>query len=281
MSAVHDPGEVDHGLTRDGVVQLRRHWRVSPQVEPLAAMLLLHGIGEHSGRYGTFARRLNAVGIDVVAIDHRGFGGSAGRRAYVRSFDEFVMDAADQLAQVSQLGLPTVLYGHSMGGLIALLVALQHRKPAPDLLVLSGPALEAGVPALLRRVTPIVSKVAPSVRVPAPIADDMLATDPEVAVAYRSDAANVHTVTPALGAELFRAIRWANEHLDDLDVPTLVVHGGDDRLVPTRSSEPLTRAACVERRVLDGLRHEVHNEPANAKWADELADWVRHALPAR
>ena len=278
MIPAHDPGDVDRGLTRDGVVQLRRHWRVPAHVEPCAAMLLLHGIGEHSGRYGTFARQLNAVGIDVVAIDHRGFGGSGGRRAYVRSFDEFVVDAADQLTQVRQLGLPTVLYGHSMGGLIALLVALQHREPAPDLLVLSGPALEAGVSPVLRRITPVVSRIAPVLRVPALIADDVLATDPEVAVAYRADTANVHTVTPALAAELFRSIRWANGHLDELEVPTLVVHGGDDRLVPTRSSEPLARLAGVERRVLEGLRHEVHNEPANAGWADEVGAWVRAGL---
>jgi acylglycerol lipase len=275
MIPTHDPGEVDCGLTRDGVVQLRRHWRVPPDVEPIAAMLLLHGIGEHSGRYGTFAHRLAEAGVEVVAIDHRGFGGSGGRRAYVRSFDLFVDDAADQLAQVRQLGLPTVLYGHSMGGLIALLVVLQKRDPSPDLLVLSGPALEAGVSSVLRGLTPLIARVAPTLRIPAPITDEMLATDPDVGVAYRADASNVQTVTPALAAELFRAIRWANGHLGDLRVPTLVVHGSDDRLVPTRSSEPLARLEGVERRVLDGLRHEVHNEPAYDAWAGDLATWIR------
>jgi acylglycerol lipase len=266
---------VDHGLTRAGVVQLRRYW---PADDARAALLLVHGIGEHSGRYGRVAEGFNAAGIDVVAIDLTGFGGSGGRRAYISDFDQFVDDVADQLAEVRALGLPTVLYGHSMGGLVALLTVLEHRAPRPDLLLLSGPALETGIPGLLRVATPLVARVAARLPVPSPIAGDVLATDPEVAVAYFADPANVTVTTPALGAALLGAIRWANAHLDELDVPTLVVHGGDDRLVPTRSSEALARLPGVERRVYDGLRHEVHNEPSGPALVSEIADWIHRSL---
>jgi len=274
-------GEVDYGLTRDGVVQLRRRWRATTgDGPPLAAMLLLHGISEHSGRYGPEASQLAAAGIEVVAIDHRGFGGSGGRRAYVRSFDEYVTDAVDQLAEVRRLGLPTVLFGHSMGGLIALLVVLQRREPRPDLLVLSAPALAAGVPRILRPVASLAAWLAPTVPVPVPIDPATLSHDPEVVAAFRRDAMVVRTVTPMLGRELFAAIDWANAHLDRLDVPTLVLHGDDDRLVPTVCTEPLGSVRCVERRLLGGLRHEPHHEPSYRTWAQDVAAWIRRSLAA-
>jgi alpha-beta hydrolase superfamily lysophospholipase len=262
---------VDHGLTRDGAVQLRRHCVAT---QPRAAMLLLHGIGEHSGRYEHVGQGFAAAGIEVIAIDHRGFGGSGGRRGHIRSFTNFVDDAADQLAEVRMLGLPTVLFGHSMGGLIALLTVLEHRRPGPDLLVLSAPALGAAIPAPLRAVTPLAARLVPGLPVPSPIGMHQLATDPEVGRAYLADRVNVRTASPTLGAELLRSMRWANAHLAELDVPTLVVHGGDDRLVPTASSAPLAALPGVERRVLPGLRHEVCNEPDNAALVAEIARWI-------
>jgi alpha-beta hydrolase superfamily lysophospholipase len=266
---------VDHGRTRAGVMQLRRHW---PVPDATVAMLLVHGIGEHSGRYARVAAGFNAAGIDVVAIDLVGFGGSGGRRGHVDSFDQHVEDVADQLAQVRTMGLPTVLFGHSMGGLIALLTVLQHREPRPDLLVLSGPALAAGIPALLRKVTPAVARVAPRLPVRSPVARGWLSTDPAVGAAYAADPANVHVTTPALGAALLQAIGWANAHIDQLDVPTLVVHGGDDRLVPTTSSAVLEQRPGVERRVYEGHRHEVHNEPDGDEIVAEVAAWIHARL---
>jgi alpha-beta hydrolase superfamily lysophospholipase len=242
-------------------------------------MLLVHGIGEHSGRYDHIGRRFAKAGIDVVAIDLPGFGGSGGRRAYIRAFDDYVDDVTDQLAEVRRLGLPTVLYGHSMGGLVSLLVVLQHRCPQPDLLVLSGPALRAGIPRVLELVTPIAARLAPILPVPSPIKGDVLATDPAVAEAYFADVANVFVTTPALGAELLRASRWARAHLSDLDVPTLVLHGGIDRLVPTACSEELGALPGVERRVLEGLCHEIHNEPGNEQLVDEIVTWIDAHLP--
>ena len=268
-------GIIDWGLTRSGTVQMRRHWAV-PGAR--AALLVVHGIGEHSGRYSAFAAAMNTAGIDVVAIDLPGFGGSGGRRAFVRSFDEFVDDVEDQLAEVRALGLPTVLFGHSMGGLIALLSVLQHRRPRPDLLVLSGPALAAGIPPLLRLITPLVARIAPALPVPSPIPVAQLATDPAVGAAFRADPANVRVTTPALGAAVLRAARWANAHLGVLDLPTLVVHGGDDRIVPTRSSEALGRLPGVERRVYPGLRHEPHNEPQGADVVAGIAGWIHAKL---
>ncbi len=264
----------DFGVTRDGVVQLRRRFSAT---EPWAAMLLLHGIAEHSGRYEHVGVQLAAHGIEVIAIDHRGYGLSGGRRAYVRSFAELCDDVEDQLAQVRTLGLPTVLCGHSMGGLIALGYVL-HGRPAPDALVLSGPALGANIPPPLRAITPWLARVAPRLRVPTPVDASQLATDPAVADAYFADPLVVTTTTPALAHAMLAEMQWVNHHLAELRVPTLVQHGGDDTLVPTASSQPLAAIRGVRRIVYPGLRHEIFNEPPHVAILDELIEWLRGVL---
>jgi alpha-beta hydrolase superfamily lysophospholipase len=243
-------------------------------------MLLLHGISEHSGRYEHVGRHLAAAGVEVIAIDHRGFGMSGGRRAYVASFDEFVDDVEDQLAEVRMLGLPTVLLGHSMGGLIALSYVLEGR-PAPDALALSGPALGANVPALLRVLVPVLNRLAPRLRVPTPIKGSQLATDPLVGQAYFADPLVVRTSTPALGHAMLARVTWANEHLARLDahaVPTLVQHGADDPLVPASSTVALGGLPGVHRIEYPGLRHEIFNEPAGPAVLDDLLAWLHRVL---
>jgi acylglycerol lipase len=267
----------DFGLTRDGLVQLRRRWRADA---PWAAMLLLHGISEHSGRYEHVGAHLAAAGIDVIAIDQRGFGLSGGRRSYVASFGEFLDDVEDQLAQVRTLGLPLVLLGHSMGGLIALGYVLEGRPP-PDALALSGPALGANVPAVLRAVAPVLARVAPRLRVPTPIDGAQLASDPRVGEAYFADSLVVRTSTPALGQAMFSQIDWTNEHLTDLGglaLPTLVQHGADDSLVPAASTVPLGAIPGVRRIEYAGLRHEIFNEPSGPAVLDDLVAWLHAVL---
>ena len=274
---MNDAGaRVDFGLTRDGHVQLRRHW---PAAQPRAVVLLIHGISEHSGRYEHVGQFLAERGFDVVAIDLRGFGQSGGRRAFVDTFDDYFDDVEDQLTEIGALGVPVVLLGHSMGGLIALSYALSAR-PGPDLLALSAPALGANIPAPLRALTPLLARLAPRLRVPSPIKGEMLATDPAVGEAYFADPLIVRVVTPALGHALLRQMLWTNEHITRLAVPTLVMHGADDPLVPPRSTRPLTDLAPVTRRTYPALRHEIFNEPARFAILQELSDWLTEQLAA-
>jgi len=216
-------------------------------------------------------------GFDVVAIDQRGFGQTGGRRAYVRSFADFFDDVEDQMAQVRSLGVPVVLLGHSMGGLIALSYALSPR-PAPDLLALSAPALGANIPGPLRALTPLLARLAPRLRVPSPVNGDVLSTDPAVGAAYMADPLVVRLATPALGHALIRQMQWANAQLPNLAVPTFVMHGADDQLVPARSTRVLGELDGVTRRLYPGLRHEVFNEPVYRTIMQELVDWMTEQL---
>ncbi|MCH7585920.1 MAG: alpha/beta fold hydrolase, partial [Acidobacteria bacterium] len=125
----------------DGVVLATRHWSVP---SPRAAIVLVHGVAEHLGRYEHIGAALTDSGFDVRGTDLRGFGRSGGRRAYVENFSQYSTDLIDDIAAAAELGVPVVLLGHSMGGLIASLYAVSNH-PQPDLLVLSAPAIDAAL----------------------------------------------------------------------------------------------------------------------------------------
>jgi alpha-beta hydrolase superfamily lysophospholipase len=240
--------------------------------------LILHGIGEHSGRYQRTGRLMSEVGLDVQAFDLRGHGLSGGRRVYVRRWDDFLDDVEVQLAALRQRGGPIVLFGHSLGALIALTYACSTR-PAPDLLVLSAPPLSAKVPGWQRTLAPILGRVAPTVVLANPISADQLARDPAVGIAYFADPLVQPYSTTRLGAQFLSATRRVRSELDRLTVPALVIHGGADTLVPTAASEPLGALPGVERRVLPNLRHETLNEPEGPEVVAQIVAWLREHIP--
>ena len=271
--------------TRDDLELRTLRWRTAGT--PRAHVLLIHGIAEHSGRHAHVAARFALAGIETHAYDLRGFGGSEGSRAYVGRWSEFHDDLEDQLAGIREAarGLPVVLYGHSMGGLIALgYVLADPPRPAPDLLVLSAPAIAAVVPRWKRALADVLGRVMPRVEIPNDLPPGGLSRDPQVEVAYRSDPLNVHRTTARLGMELFHEqarVQAALARIGALPTPTYVLHGSDDPIVPLSSSASLERRENVTRRVYPGLRHEMHNEPEAAAVIDDTTGWIEKSLPVR
>jgi alpha-beta hydrolase superfamily lysophospholipase len=261
---------------RDGSERLVRSW---PATDPVAHLLLVHGLGEHSGRYMAVGERLASAGIDVTAFDQRGFGASDGRRADIESWSLFHEDVEDRLAAIRAVadGLPVVLYGHSLGGLVALGYVLTPR-PKPDLLVLSSPGIAVEVPAWKRLLAEVGGRFAPTLRVPNGIPADALAGDPAVARAYLTDPLCVHRSTLRLARNGFREQRRVREALHRLDVSTYVFHGDADTMVPAASSEPLAGVPGVERVLVPGGRHETHNEMDGAEVIDAVAGWIRRSV---
>ena len=269
------PGSTAPGA--DGTPLRLRHWTAAG--EPWATVMIVHGIGEHSGRYERTGRLLAEAGLDVHAFDIRGHGLSGGRRVYVRRWDDYLDDLAGRLRAVREPGRPVVLFGHSMGALIALTYVCSDR-PVPDLLVLSAPPLGARVPGWQRALAPVLSRLAPTFVLANPIAGEQLSRDPAVGIAYFADPLVQPRSTARLGAELFKAMKRGRGQLDRLHVPTLVIHGGADTLVPTQVSEPLAAVSGVERRVLPDLRHETFNEPEGPEVVAAIVEWLRGKAPA-
>lgn len=276
--------------TRDGLTQLQRRWQPATAPDggsavgatheagdPRAAVVLVHGIGEHSGRYDHVGRFLAQRGHDVLAFDNRGHGQSGGRRGHVDHFGQFLDDVEDHVVERRQLGLPVALIGHSLGGLISATYVVEGR-PAPDLLVLSAPALKAQIPAWQRRLAPVLNRLWPTLFVPGGIDGALLSRDTEVQRAYLSDPLRVAGSTARLGQQIFATMETTAANLDRITLPTYVLHGSEDQLVPLAASQPLERRPNVTYRRWEGLRHECLNEPDRAEVLGEMAAWIENRL---
>ena len=277
------PPSTSHVVARDGTDLLVRHW---PAVgEPWASILIVHGIAEHSGRYEHVGRQFAEAGLEVEAYDQRGFGGSGGRRAYVDRWSQNHDDLEDRLAAVraAAVGRPVALFGHSLGGLIALGYAVaEPPRPLPDLLVLSAPALESTIPAWKQAMARVLGSIAPTRELKNGLDGATLSRDPAVGERYLADPLNQHTTTFRFGAEAIAEQGRVKAALDRLSIPTFAYHGEADPIVPTASSEVLTALPCVSRRTWPDLRHESHNEPEGPAVIAEAIGWLRaHVDPPR
>lgn len=240
---------------------------------PWASVLLVHGIAEHSGRYELVGRQLAESGLKVRSFDLPGFGGTGGRRGHVDSFDEYLDAVGDELVSSTEAGLPTVLLGHSLGGLIALKYALD-RTPAPDYLVLSAPAIDANVPAWQRTLAPLLARIAPKLTIPNPVDGEQLSRDPSVAERYFADPLVYTKASTRMGAEMFDAMKAVVGRVPAM--PTHIVHGGADELVPAHFSAPLGEK--VSRKLYPSLRHEVFNEPEGPEVIADIVSWLKEQI---
>ena len=264
------PSTTKEGRTRAGLRRLERHWAVPA---PRAAMLLVHGISEHSGRYEHVGDFFAAGGIDTLSFDLQGHGRSDGRRSHIDTFDTFLDDIEDLLAERRRLGVPVVLLGHSLGGLLCSTYAARSR-PAPDLLVLSAPALRPEVPWVVQVVTPLLGRVWPTLRAPNRIDAALLSRDETVTEAYRTDPLRDEWVTARLGAEILAAMDDTSARLDQITVATYVLHGADDMVVRPAATEGFEPLANVTRIVHAGLRHECFNEPEHPEVLAAVLSWI-------
>ena len=279
----------------DGTELFMRHWPA--QVPGWASALIVHGLAEHSGRYEHVGSHLAEAGIDTFALDQRGFGQSGGERAWVDRWSRFHDDLQGRVEAIraSHPGQPLLMYGHSLGGLLVLGYVLTEPdpggadaggpasagRPLPDALVLSAPAMAATLPAAQRLAVNVLGRLAPRFRVANGIATETLSSIPAVREDYLADPLNEHRSYVGFGLRGFREQGRVVAALAEISVPTLVIHGGLDRLVPVASSAVLEGHPRVTRRVYDGLAHELHNEPQADQVLDDVVAWAKGALPAR
>lgn len=261
-------GIIELGATRTGVIQLRREW---PATDPRAVVVLSHGIAEHSGRYEHVGQYLAERGIGVVGFDHRGFGQSGGRRGWIASFEDFLDDLEDHLAEVRGLGVPVVMLGHSMGGLLVTKYAMSQR-PGADLYVVSGPPLASAAPnPALDRLPRLVAPLFGGLRASSGLPTSVLSRDQAVCDAYDADPLVDTMSTLDLIAAMVEAVDYTRAHLDDIRTPMLAMAGEADELVPPVSTRLLEGRPGVDVILYPEHRHEIFNE---LDWQDVLDDMI-------
>lgn len=265
----------------DGVELALYRWRVE---EPRAVCLLVHGYAEHAGRYRGLTGALTGLAIETFAIDLRGHGRSGGTRADVRDFAHYVADVASLREYVAseRPGLPVVVFGHSMGGTVALRFALEHRA-ALNALVLSAPFLRPAVPppGWLLAVAGMLARTVPGLPVQ-PLDAAVLSRDAEVVAAYRNDPL-VYTgrVKARMGNVLVSAGPPLIARAGELEVPVLILHGGADALADPHASEELAAALPPDRvslRLYPGSFHEILNDLDGERVLADIVGWLSSQL---
>lgn len=251
-----------------------------PEGEPRAALLIVHGYAEHSGRYQQVAEHFAGLGYAIYAFDHHGHGRSDGIRADVVRLEDYLPDLKMFLDMVKERepGRPVFLIGHSMGGAIATLFAARHGADFDGLLT-SGAGVKLGgnVSPWLVRMSKIIASLAP--RLPTVAMDvEAVSRDPKVVARYRSDPLNyLGKVRARMGVQLLRAGELIAAELQNISLPVLILHGTADRLAdPTGSQMIYDRVSSADKTLhfYDGLYHEIFNEPEREQVFADVAVWL-------
>ncbi len=247
---------------------------------PKAAIALAHGLGEHSGRYGNVVGFLGPRGYALYGLDLRGHGHSGGQRGHVERFDDYTADYGRLvgLVRAEEPGLPVYLYGHSLGGLIALRYAIDHPEGLAGVIG-SGPALrrrfDVPLPKLL--LAGLLSALWPTFTLRSGLPAEQLSHDPQVVAAYRADPLVHDLVTPRLYTEVTSAYAQMLVDAPRLKVPCLLLQAAEDALVDPESTRQFHERLAVQDKTLhvyEGFRHEGHNEPGRGCWLGDLAAWL-------
>lgn len=255
----------------------------TPAAAPVAALIIVHGLAEHAGRYRAIAAEFAADGFATYIYDQRGHGDAPGPRTHVDRFDRFIDDLNAAVAAVHSAhpSLPIFLWGHSMGTIVALLAAAQPH-PAIRGVITTSNSLE-----IFRRGTNplnpffrVLSRLAPRVRIPLGLDATRISSDESVQHAYASDPRIPSTASLRLIVEFAAACERARELAPRITLPWLNVHGEDDAIAPVAGSRVLHDLLGSKDKTLQiypGLRHEVHNEVAAARavFVRLIVEWVR------
>lgn len=251
-----------------------------PEDQPArGVVLLVHGLGEHAGRYERVARRLNTWGFAVRGYDQYGHGESDGVRGALPTGDRLLADLADIVDSTRvrmSPDMPLVLLGHSMGGLVAALFVARRIRPV-DALVLSSPALDAGFTPLQKFLLGVLPRFAPELRLGNGLDVRKLSHDPEVIAAYRADPRVHDRISARLAAFIAHAGPEVLAHAASWSVPTLLLYAGADALVSPAGSRAFTRAAprgVVNSLCFESLYHEIFNEPDPEPVFAALQRWL-------
>lgn len=260
----------------EGLGLFARRWE--PEGEPVGAVGLVHGLGEHSGRYDHVATHLAGAGYAVCAFDLRGHGQSDGRRGDTR-FGPAMDDIDRLLAETAGRfpDRPLFLYGHSLGGLLVLTYGVR-RRPALAGVVATGAALstslrEQKVKLLAVRV---LGGIVPGLSMPSGLDANLVSRDPAVVAAYQADPLTHARVTLGLARDAVEAADSTMAAAARFPVPLLLLHGGADRLTYPGGSEAFAASARGDCTVIiyNGLYHEVHNEPEQGRVLADISGWL-------
>jgi acylglycerol lipase len=267
----------------DDVTFYMQGWE--PQGKPQAIVCLVHGLGEHSGRYAHVGEAFNEAGYALFGFDLRGHGQTGGKRGHIPSLDVTLSDIHQfiEFQKGSFPDTPIFLYGHSLGGVYVLAYSIQHGEGLRGAVVtgvgLRSPILEQKAKVALVNV---LGSLLPRLTIPTGLDPTTISRDPAVVQKYISDPLVHDKASLGFAKSNFTAIEYCFAHARELAIPLLLMHGTDDQLVYPSGSEEFAKLAGetnkdVTLKLWDGLYHELHNEPEKAEVFKVMIEWMdRH-----
>jgi alpha-beta hydrolase superfamily lysophospholipase len=257
-----------------------------PEQPAHSGIVFMHGLGEHSGRYAHLAAFFCERGFAVRTYDHRGHGQSSGKRGDIPHANALLDDANDIIrhwqTSCPQTVKQQLLLGHSMGGLFAAQIALSATHLV-DGLVLSAPALAIYMNVIERTLLKVLSSIAPGLTLSNGLKTQYLSHDTEVVTSYRNDDLVHDRISARLLNSMLETMASVQAHAPSLNLPTLLLVAGEDKLVDSSGSLAFAQASpsnYLRLHRYDSLYHEIFNELDSAKVFNDLGAWLDN-LPSR
>lgn len=262
-------------ISFDGLKLFSQSWEVDGSI---ANLILVHGLGEHSGRYEWVAGQFNTNRISVHSFDHRGHGISEGERAYVNSFDEYLEDLNSFINSRHFEG-DVFMLGHSMGGLMVAKYLSKYPDAKCKGAILSAPALKIGddIPKILVKASSIMSVLLPRFKA-TKVDPQFISRDDKVVKDYVNDPLVYHDgVKARLGAEMIKSMLEVRNHYPQFKFPILIMHGNGDKLADHLGSQWMFDEISSKDKTLEilpGLYHEILNEPEKEEVIGKMTQWI-------
>lgn len=263
----------------------RFHTVISKSTTAVANILMVHGFGEHIGRYAEMMQVFENLQLNVYGYDRRGEGQSEGRSAYIHSMDDQVNDFLKIKEQMISNQLPTYIYAHSLGGLVVTKYFIDHKHKDIAGVILSGALLKVDddISPLLQKVSGIVAAILPTLQT-VKVDTNLLSRNPKVKPAYEADPYVYQGGTPArTGNEILKSTAYVQNHFSNISLPILITHGGADKLADPKGSKMMyDKISSTDKtlKIFDGLYHEIMHEPEKQLVFDTISQWLQDRLAA-
>lgn len=277
---MHTATAVRSELSRDGYTLSVQDWPLPSHLQPRATVLLVHGLGEHCGRYNTVAQRLLQAGFAVRGYDHVGHGLSGGRRGDLPHPDALLQDLGLVIDATRGLPgratLPLILLGHSMGGLVVACAVARQMRPV-EAVVMSSPALAASINPFQKLLLATLPHWFPHLCVDNGLDASQVARSPAVVQAYLQDPLVHRKISAGLAQWIFAEGAKTVAQAAAWRTPSLLLYAGSDRLVDPQGSARFAAqapAAWVQAHVFEAMYHEIFNDPQAQEVFDVLLPWL-------
>ena len=234
--------------------------------------LVVHGLFEHEGRHKDNVEWLKNLGIETYSLNLPGHGDIA-EKGHIETWDENIEAIVNTYNKIANKDIK-IIFAHSYGSLVSV-SAILREKIDPDYLILSAPHFDDNYPKFVKNMSGAMAKVFPKLRAPSPVTRKNLSTDKETVENYFSDPLVFRSLTFKFGNEITVEQNFVNENIEKLKIPTLVLHGDKDKIVPIKASENISKLENVKFIIVENSKHEILNQDTRTFVLSEIHYWFK------